>query len=129
MGNGIAHVCALAGLPVILLDAKEAALTSAMATIARNMDRQVNRGIIATEDRDAALARITTSTDYAAFDERRPGDRGGDGEGGHQAGDLQAAYAASEADLPAGVQHLVDLDHPARRRRPTGRRNSSACTS
>jgi 3-hydroxybutyryl-CoA dehydrogenase len=68
MGNGIAHVCALAGLPVTLLDAKEVALNSALATISRNMDRQVNRGIVTVEDRDAALARITISLDYAAFD-------------------------------------------------------------
>jgi 3-hydroxybutyryl-CoA dehydrogenase len=69
MGNGIAHVCALAGLPVILLDAKKPALDSALATIARNMERQVNRGIVSAEDRDAALARITTNLDYAAFDD------------------------------------------------------------
>ena len=67
MGNGIAHVCALAGLRVTLLDVKTEALDKAMATIARNMERQVNRSVIAPEDRDAALARITTATDYAAF--------------------------------------------------------------
>src|SRR6202167_6128970 len=67
MGNGIAHVCALAGLPVVLLDVKAEALTKAMATMARNMDRQVNRSIISSDDRDAALARITTSTEYEAF--------------------------------------------------------------
>jgi len=67
MGNGIAHVCALAGLPVVLLDVKAEALTKAMATMARNMERQVNRSIISSDDRDAALARITTSTDYEAF--------------------------------------------------------------
>ena len=67
MGNGIAHVCAIAGLPIILLDAKPAALDSALATMARNMDRQVNRGLISAEDRDAGLARVTTTTDYAAF--------------------------------------------------------------
>jgi 3-hydroxybutyryl-CoA dehydrogenase len=67
MGNGIAHVCALAGLPVILVDIKVDALDKAMATMARNMDRQVNRTIISGDDRDAALARVTTSTDYAAF--------------------------------------------------------------
>jgi 3-hydroxybutyryl-CoA dehydrogenase len=67
MGNGIAHVCALVGLPVVLLDVKAEALTKAMATMARNMDRQVNRSIISSDDRDGALARITTSTDYAAF--------------------------------------------------------------
>jgi 3-hydroxybutyryl-CoA dehydrogenase len=67
MGNGIAHVCALAGLPVVLLDVKSEALTRAMATMARNMERQVNRSIITSDDRDAALARVTTSTDYEAF--------------------------------------------------------------
>src|ERR1700761_9265887 len=67
MGNGIAHVCALAGRPVVLLDVKAEALTKAMATMARNMERQVSRSIISPEDRDAALARVRTSTDYAAF--------------------------------------------------------------
>ncbi len=67
MGNGIAHVCALSGLPVTLLDTSEAALERAMATMAKNMDRQVNRRIVAAEDRDAALERIVTTTDYAAF--------------------------------------------------------------
>jgi len=69
MGNGIAHVCALAGLSVSLVDVKQDALTKAMATMARNMDRQVNRTIITAEDRDAALARITIATDYAALDD------------------------------------------------------------
>src|SRR5258708_14726792 len=67
MGNGIAHVCALAGLPVVLLDVKPEALTKALATMARNMERQVNRSIISPDDRDAALARVTTSTEYESF--------------------------------------------------------------
>jgi 3-hydroxybutyryl-CoA dehydrogenase len=65
MGNGIAHVSALAGLPVIMLDVKANALERAMGTIARNMDRQVNRKLISEEDRDDALTRIRTTTDYA----------------------------------------------------------------
>jgi 3-hydroxybutyryl-CoA dehydrogenase len=69
MGNGIAHVCALAGLPVMLLDVKAEPLKKAMATITRNMDRQVNRSLISAEDRDEALARIATSTEYGAFGE------------------------------------------------------------
>jgi 3-hydroxybutyryl-CoA dehydrogenase len=67
MGNGIAHVCALAGLPVTLLDVKAEPLKKAMATITRNMDRQVNRSLISAEDRDEALARISTATEYGAF--------------------------------------------------------------
>ena len=69
MGNGIAHVCALAGLPVMLLDVKDEPLKKAMATIARNLERQVNRSLISAEDRDEALTRIGTSTDYAAFED------------------------------------------------------------
>ena len=67
MGSGIAHVCALAGLPVTLVDVKRDALTKGLATMARNMDRQVNRSVISSDDRDAALGRVTTSTDYGAF--------------------------------------------------------------
>lgn len=67
MGNGIAHVCALAGLPVTIVDIKPEALTRALSTMTRNMDRQVNRTVISSDQRDEALARITTSTDYAAL--------------------------------------------------------------
>ena len=45
MGNGISHVCALAGLPVVLLDVKADALDRAMATMDRNMERQVARTV------------------------------------------------------------------------------------
>jgi 3-hydroxybutyryl-CoA dehydrogenase len=65
MGNGIAHVCALAGLAVTLLDVKPDALARAMGTITRNMDRQVNRSLISVEDKEDALARIHTSKEYA----------------------------------------------------------------
>jgi 3-hydroxybutyryl-CoA dehydrogenase len=67
MGSGVAHVCALAGLPVVLLDMKADALDKAMAGIGRNMDRQVSKDAITAEQRTAAMAGITTSTDYAAF--------------------------------------------------------------
>jgi 3-hydroxybutyryl-CoA dehydrogenase len=67
MGNGIAHVAAQSGLTVVLLDVAQAALDKGMATLAKNMDRQVSKGTLAQADRDAALARISTSTDYAAF--------------------------------------------------------------
>ncbi|NKE44478.1 3-hydroxybutyryl-CoA dehydrogenase [Roseomonas frigidaquae] len=67
MGNGIAHVAAQSGLEVVLLDVAQAALDKGMATLAKNMDRQVSKGTLSQADRDAALARISTSTDYAAF--------------------------------------------------------------
>ena len=65
MGNGIAHVCALAGLDVIMLDVKSSALDAAMKSITRNMDRQVNRKLIAEDDKFEALGRIRTSLDYS----------------------------------------------------------------
>ncbi len=65
MGNGIAHVCALAGLPVTMLDVKATALERALGTITHNMDRQVNRKLISEEDKEDALARIRATTEYA----------------------------------------------------------------
>ncbi len=67
MGNGISHVCALAGLDVVLLDAKAEAVQRTMATMAKNMDRQVGKGSITRADKDAALGRIGTGTDQAAL--------------------------------------------------------------
>ncbi|MEO8714739.1 MAG: 3-hydroxybutyryl-CoA dehydrogenase [Acetobacteraceae bacterium] len=67
MGNGIAHVCALSGLTVTMLDVRAEQLQKAMGVMARNMERQVHRSLISAEARDAALARVDTSTDYAAF--------------------------------------------------------------
>jgi 3-hydroxybutyryl-CoA dehydrogenase len=69
MGSGIAHVCALSGLPVVLLDVKAEALDKALAVIGRNMDRQVARKLITEEAKAEALSRISTSADYAAFAE------------------------------------------------------------
>lgn len=67
MGNGIAHVAALAGLPVVLMDVQQAALDKALATLSGNMDRQVKKALITAEDKAAALARITTTTANDAF--------------------------------------------------------------
>lgn len=65
MGNGIAHVFALGGHPVVLIDIAQASLDKAIATIAKNLDRQVAKGTLTTGDKDAALARISTSTSTA----------------------------------------------------------------
>ena len=67
MGNGIAHVCALAGLPVTIVDIKPDALTKAMTIMARNMERQVNRSLVSSDQRDEALALVKTSTEYEAL--------------------------------------------------------------
>ena len=67
MGNGIAHVCALGGLPVVLLDVKQELLDRALASMGRNMDRQVAKNVISADDKAAALGRVKPSLDYAAF--------------------------------------------------------------
>ncbi|MBM3528546.1 MAG: 3-hydroxybutyryl-CoA dehydrogenase [Alphaproteobacteria bacterium] len=60
MGNGIAHVCALAGIPVVINDVAPARLKEALATINGNMARQVARKRITEDDKQAALKRIET---------------------------------------------------------------------
>jgi len=69
MGGGIAHVCALAGLDVVLADRDPEALDRALKTIGRNMDRQVSRGKIAEAEKAAALARIRPVADLKSFAE------------------------------------------------------------
>jgi 3-hydroxybutyryl-CoA dehydrogenase len=61
MGNGIAHVFALAGFDVLLNDISEESLAKALVTIDKNMDRQVSRGKITAEEKAAAQARIRTT--------------------------------------------------------------------
>jgi 3-hydroxybutyryl-CoA dehydrogenase len=63
MGNGIAHVFALHGLPVTLIDSDPAALRKGMDAIQRNLERQVTKDTISAADRDAALARIDPQED------------------------------------------------------------------
>jgi 3-hydroxybutyryl-CoA dehydrogenase len=58
MGNGIAHVCALAGYDVLLNDAESARIDAALETIKTNMSRQVHRDLITQADMDAAFARV-----------------------------------------------------------------------
>jgi len=67
MGRGIAHVCALAGLDVVLSDVSAAALAQGREIIERNLARQVARGRIREDDKAAALARISSAGSYSAF--------------------------------------------------------------
>jgi 3-hydroxybutyryl-CoA dehydrogenase len=65
MGNGIAHVAAQAGFDVVMQDISDAALERGMATIRKNLGRQVRKDRISQEQADAVVARITTSTSVA----------------------------------------------------------------
>jgi 3-hydroxybutyryl-CoA dehydrogenase len=58
MGGGIAHVCALAGYEVLLHDIDIERVTDRLRVIEHNLARQVARGVVSEEDKDAALARI-----------------------------------------------------------------------
>ncbi len=61
MGNGIAHVLALAGYDVLMTDISDVALQAAVDLIDRNIERQVSRGKVSAEDKAAAMARIKTT--------------------------------------------------------------------
>lgn len=63
MGNGIAHVFAQHGYPVTLVDVVSSALDKALATIAKNLDRQVGKGTLTEAEKLATLQRIHPMTD------------------------------------------------------------------
>jgi len=62
MGNGIAHVFAQNGFSVALIDVQQAQLDRALQTINKNLDRQVSKGAVTEEQKQQALAAITTYT-------------------------------------------------------------------
>ncbi|APO82035.1 3-hydroxybutyryl-CoA dehydrogenase [Pseudomonas putida] len=64
MGNGIAQVCAVAGYQVLLVDVSDAALERGVATLSKNLERQVGKGTLDAAKAAAARTRIRTSTDY-----------------------------------------------------------------
>ena len=68
MGNGIAHVCALAGYDVLLNDADAPRIDAAIQTITKNLARQVHRELISAADSEAALKRIKAAPKVAAFE-------------------------------------------------------------
>jgi 3-hydroxybutyryl-CoA dehydrogenase len=97
MGNGIAHVFAQHGHPVTLIDVDAEVLTEATATIARNMDRQVKKEILTEAGRDAALDRITTTTDQAQ---------------GVAAADLVVEAVTEKEEVKAQIFRALDAQAP-----------------
>lgn len=61
MGNGIAHVFAVAGYDVLLTDVSADALAAALAQIDRNLERQVTRDLISADTKAQAMRRISTT--------------------------------------------------------------------
>jgi 3-hydroxybutyryl-CoA dehydrogenase len=62
MGNGIAHVFAQNGFEVTLIDVSETQLQKALATIGKNLDRQIAKGVLQEADKEATIKRISTCT-------------------------------------------------------------------
>lgn len=67
MGNGIAHVFAVAGYDVVISDLEQERIDTAMGVIEGNLQRQVNRDLLGAEEGVAAMGRITGTTDMADF--------------------------------------------------------------
>jgi len=65
MGNGIAHVFAMNGYAVTMVDIRQEALDKALDTISRNLDRMLVKGTIDADKKAQALAKLTTNTDIA----------------------------------------------------------------
>ena len=64
MGNGIAQVCALAGLDVLINDVSQDRLHAGLATVDGAMARDVAKGLLGDGDRKAAMDRIKTTTNF-----------------------------------------------------------------
>jgi 3-hydroxybutyryl-CoA dehydrogenase len=69
MGNGIAHVAARAGFRVVLLDVQTEALSRGLATISKNMDREVAKNKLSAAEKSEALSRIAVTTDIGQLAE------------------------------------------------------------
>lgn len=65
MGNGIAQVCAVAGLDVIMVDVNDAAIERGLAQISKSLDRLVKKETLTSQAKEAALQKIKGSTSYA----------------------------------------------------------------
>ncbi|MBB6226978.1 3-hydroxybutyryl-CoA dehydrogenase [Polymorphobacter multimanifer] len=93
MGNGIAHVAALAGYDVILSDVEMSRAEAARSTITKNLARMVGKGTATQDAADAALARLTLTTDNAA----------------HEAADLVIEAATENESVKAKIFQSLTL--------------------
>lgn len=98
MGNGIAHVFAQSGFKVALIDISEVALEKALATIGKNLDRQVQKERIDLAGKEAALANITT---YTSTEE------------GVKNADLVVEAATENFDVKKKIFEAMDTHAPA----------------
>jgi 3-hydroxybutyryl-CoA dehydrogenase len=64
MGNGIAQACAVSGINVVMVDISDSAVAKGLVSVAKSLDRLVNKEKISEADKAAALARIQGSSNY-----------------------------------------------------------------
>ena len=98
MGSGIAHCFAQYGFDVHLVDLNEDALKTAIEKIGKNLERQVNKGLLTAEDKAAALGRIQPFTDLEAA---------------LTSADLVVEAATENQDLKAKIFQQMDEAAPA----------------
>lgn len=98
MGNGIAHVFAQNGFNVQLIDLNEAQLEKAVATISKNLDRQVAKGTLTEEQKAQTLANLTTSNSI---------------ENGVANAELVVEAATENVDLKLKIFQTLDANAPA----------------
>ena len=98
MGIGIAHVFAQAGFNVTLIDVNAQQLEKAIATIGKNFDRQITKGLLTEENKKTALDNIATNTDLAA---------------GVKNADLVVEAATENVELKLKIFKAIDEAAPA----------------
>lgn len=98
MGNGIAHVFAQNGFNVQLIDLNEAQLEKAIATISKNLDRQVAKGTLTEDQKAQTLANLTTSNSI---------------ESGVSNAELVVEAATENVDLKLKIFQTLDANAPA----------------
>ena len=97
MGNGIAHVFAQSGFSVSLIDVSQDQLNKAIATISKNLDRQVSKGILTSEDKEKTLSLISTQTSLGSA---------------IQGADLVIEAATENTDLKLNIFRQIDEHAP-----------------
>ncbi len=98
MGNGIAHVFAMNGYQVALVDLNQQALDKALVTIGKNLDRMINKEKISEADKSNTLGNIQTYTDMAA---------------GVKTADLVVEAATENPDIKKSIFKTLDQHSPS----------------
>ena len=113
MGNGIAHVIALAGYDVRILDISQDALDKAIGVMEKNMDRQVKKEIITAAQKDAALKLISTGTEYTFLSDCDLVIEAATENEEIKKTDLQGSVPGARPGSDHRDQHLFDFGHPS----------------